>query len=87
MHKVGLIVRSHHDRWDGRRYPDGLIGDDIPLAARIVTCCDSWNAMGTDRACRKAIPPEAAVAELVANAGHQFDLPSRRGVHATDRAR
>jgi putative nucleotidyltransferase with HDIG domain len=73
MRKVGLIVRSHHERWDGRGYPDGLIGEGIPLAARIVTCCDSWNAMRTDRAYRKAIPHEAAVAELVANAGHQFD--------------
>jgi putative nucleotidyltransferase with HDIG domain len=73
MRKVGLIVRSHHERWDGRGYPDGLSGDDIPLAARIVTCCDSWNAMRTDRPYRKAIPHEAAVAELVANAGHQFD--------------
>jgi putative nucleotidyltransferase with HDIG domain len=73
MSKVGLIVRSHHERWDGRGYPEGLAGDTIPLAARIVTCCDSWNAMRTDRAYRKALPYDAAVAELVANSGKQFD--------------
>jgi HD-GYP domain-containing protein (c-di-GMP phosphodiesterase class II) len=73
MSKVGLIVRSHHERWDGRGYPEGLAGDTIPLAARIVTCCDSWNAMRTDRAYRKALPHDAAVAELVANSGKQFD--------------
>jgi putative nucleotidyltransferase with HDIG domain len=73
MRKVGLIVRSHHERWDGRGYPDKLRGEEIPLLARIVTCCDSWNAMRTDRVYRKALPHEAAVAELVANAGHQFD--------------
>jgi putative nucleotidyltransferase with HDIG domain len=73
MHDVGLIVRSHHERWDGRGYPDGLAGEAIPLAARIVACCDSWNAMRTDRSYRKALPHEAAVAELVTNAGHQFD--------------
>ena len=73
MQSVGLIVRSHHERWDGRGYPDGLVGEDIPLEARIVTCCDSWNAMRTDRAYRKALSHEVARAELVANSGHQFD--------------
>jgi putative nucleotidyltransferase with HDIG domain len=73
MTDVGLIVRSHHERWDGRGYPDGLAGDRIPLAARIVACCDSWNAMRTDRAYRAALPHEVAVAELVRNSGKQFD--------------
>jgi len=49
MREVGLLVRSHHERWDGRGYPDGLAGEEIPLEARIITCCDSWNAMRTDR--------------------------------------
>ena len=48
MSEVGRIVRSHHERWDGGGYPDGLAGDAIPLEARIITVCDSWNAM-TDR--------------------------------------
>ena len=73
MHDVGLIVRSHHERWDGRGYPDGLSGDAIPLEARIISCCDTWNAMRTDRSYRHALSHEVARAELVANAGHQFD--------------
>jgi putative nucleotidyltransferase with HDIG domain len=73
MRNVGSIVRSHHERWDGRGYPDGLSGEDIPIEARIITCCDSWNAMVTDRAYRRALTPEAARAELLANSSHQFD--------------
>ncbi len=73
MKHVGLIVRSHHERWDGTGYPDGLVGEDIPLEARIITCCDSWNAMRTDRAYRKALSREVARAELVGNSGQQFD--------------
>ena len=73
MHNVGLIVRSHHERWDGRGYPDGLAGEAIPLEARIITCCDSWNAMRTHRSYRKALSHEEALAELEANAGDQFD--------------
>ena len=73
MHEVGLIVRSHHERWDGRGYPDGLSGEAIPLEARIISCCDTWNAMRTDRSYRRALSHEVARAELVANAGHQFD--------------
>jgi putative nucleotidyltransferase with HDIG domain len=73
MREVGLIVRSHHERWDGGGYPDGLAGEAIPLESRIITCCDSWNAMRTDRAYRKALPVDAALAELKANAGLQFD--------------
>lgn len=73
MRKVGLIVRSHHERWDGCGYPDGLIGEEIPLEARIIACCDSWSAMRTDRSYRKALSYEVARAEIVANSGRQFD--------------
>ncbi|MGO9788644.1 MAG: HD-GYP domain-containing protein [Solirubrobacteraceae bacterium] len=73
MSEVGLIVRSHHERWDGGGYPDGLAGEAIPLEARIIACCDSWNAMCTDRAYRKALPQDEALAELRLNAGLQFD--------------
>jgi putative nucleotidyltransferase with HDIG domain len=73
MRKVGLIVRSHHERWDGGGYPDGLAGEQIPLEARIITCCDSWSAMRTDRSYRKALSYEVARAEIVANSGRQFD--------------
>jgi HD-GYP domain-containing protein (c-di-GMP phosphodiesterase class II) len=71
--RVGEIVRSCHERWDGRGYPDGLAGEDIPLAARIVFACDAYNAMTTDRPYRGAMPREAAVEELLANTGTQFD--------------
>jgi HD-GYP domain-containing protein (c-di-GMP phosphodiesterase class II) len=70
---VGSIVRSCHERWDGAGYPDGLAGNDIPLIARIVCCCDAYSAMTTDRPYRHALPPETARAELLANRGSQFD--------------
>jgi putative nucleotidyltransferase with HDIG domain len=73
MREVGMIVRSHHERWDGAGYPDGLAGDTIPLESRIISCCDTWNAMRTDRPYRKALSHEVAVAELLSNAGGQFD--------------
>ena len=73
MCDVGLIVRSHHERWDGAGYPDKLAGDAIPLESRIIACCDAWNAMRTDRVYRKALPFETACAELTSNAGRQFD--------------
>ena len=73
MREVGLIVRSHHERWDGGGYPDGLAGEQIPLESRIIACCDTWNAMRTDRAYRKALSHEVAFAELMTNTGTQFD--------------
>jgi putative nucleotidyltransferase with HDIG domain len=73
MRDVGLIVRSHHERWDGEGYPDGLAGEAIPLESRIIACCDAWNAMRTDRPYRAALSHEAAVSELVTCAGRQFD--------------
>jgi HD-GYP domain-containing protein (c-di-GMP phosphodiesterase class II) len=66
-------VRSCHERWDGTGYPDQLMGEQISIAARIVFACDAYNAMTTDRPYRSAMSPEEAVAELVANAGTQFD--------------
>ena len=71
--RVGEIVRSCHERWDGRGYPDGLAGDQIPFASRIVFCCDAYNAMTSDRVYRKALPMEEALRELRDNAGSQFD--------------
>ena len=71
--KVGAVVRSCHERWDGRGYPDGLIGDQIPEAARVVFCCDAYSAMTTDRPYRKAMAPDAAVEELRTNSGRQFE--------------
>jgi putative nucleotidyltransferase with HDIG domain len=71
--RVGEIVRSCHERWDGRGYPDGLRGEEIPAAARIVFCCDAYSAMTTDRPYRKAMSREAALEELRSNSGTQFE--------------
>ena len=70
---VGRIVRSCHEDWDGTGYPDGLAGEEIPLVARIVRCCDAFSAMTTDRPYRKARPPADAVDELRQCAGTDFD--------------
>ena len=71
--EIGRVVRSCHERYDGRGYPDGLAGENIPLLARIVSCCDAFNAMTSDRSYRKALPQETAIAELRAGSGTQFD--------------
>jgi putative nucleotidyltransferase with HDIG domain len=73
MGRVGRIVRSHHERWDGGGYPDGLCGEDIALEARIISCCDAFNAMTTTRPYRKAMSVAAALTELAKHAGTQFD--------------
>jgi diguanylate cyclase (GGDEF)-like protein len=70
---VAAIVRSTHERFDGGGYPDGLRGDQIPLAARIIAVCDAFDAMTSDRAYRDAVPREQALAELDASSGTQFD--------------
>jgi HD-GYP domain-containing protein (c-di-GMP phosphodiesterase class II) len=70
---VGLVVRGHHERWDGGGYPDGLTGEAIPVAARIIAACDAFSAMTTDRSYRRAMPHKLAVEELRACAGTQFD--------------
>jgi putative nucleotidyltransferase with HDIG domain len=73
MSEVGTIIRSHHERWDGGGYPDGLAGEAIPLESRIIACCDAWNAMTTTRSYRVALSEDVAAYELRANAGTQFD--------------
>jgi diguanylate cyclase (GGDEF)-like protein len=71
--RVATIVRSSHERFDGQGYPDGLVGNDIPLASRIVFACDCFDAMTSNRAYRAALPEEQAIAELTRCAGAQFD--------------
>jgi putative nucleotidyltransferase with HDIG domain len=71
--EVGHVVRSSHERYDGGGYPDGLAGEEIPIEARICSCCDAFSAMRTDRSYRAALPLEIAIEELQANAGSQFD--------------
>jgi HD-GYP domain-containing protein (c-di-GMP phosphodiesterase class II) len=73
MAHVLPVVRHHHEKWDGRGYPDGLKGEESPLAARIVSITDAYDAMISDRPYRKGMPVEAAVAELKKCAGTQFD--------------
>jgi len=67
------IVRHHHERYDGAGYPDGLAGEEIPLAARIFSVADALDAMTTDRPYRPGFPLEQARAEIRAGAGTQFD--------------
>jgi two-component system cell cycle response regulator len=70
---VGDIVRSSHERWDGGGYPDGLKGEEIPLASRVIAICDAFSAMTTDRPYRRRLSRAEAIAELRACAGTQFD--------------
>jgi HD-GYP domain-containing protein (c-di-GMP phosphodiesterase class II) len=69
---VGQIVRSSHEKWDGSGYPDGLAADQIPVESTIVSCCDAFSAMTTDRSYRAAMSLDEAIDELEANAGSQF---------------
>jgi two-component system, cell cycle response regulator len=73
LRPVASLVRSSHERWDGGGYPDGLQGDEIPLGARVVAVCDSFDAMTTERSYRKSIGASEAIAELRRCAGTQFD--------------
>ncbi len=71
--EVAKAIRHEHERWDGAGYPDGLYGNQIPLASRIVLVCDAFHAMITDRPYRKSIGLAQARDELIAHAGTQFD--------------
>ncbi len=71
--EVGRQVRSCHERYDGLGYPDGVAGEAIPIEARIVCCCDAFNAMTTDRPYRSALSLEEALSELRVHRGTQFD--------------
>ena len=70
---VDLLIRHHHERLDGRGYPDGLRGDDIPLGCRIIAVADVWDALTSDRPYRTAWPPDRAMACLRAQAGTELD--------------
>jgi putative nucleotidyltransferase with HDIG domain len=67
------IVRSHHERWDGTGYPDGLKGEEIPLLTRIASIADAFDAMTSHRAYRAALTPDEAYARIIKGAGTQFD--------------
>ena len=70
---LAQAVRASHERWDGEGYPDGLAGEEIPLAARIISACDTYDAIVTDRPYRRARSPREARAELSRVAGTQLD--------------
>jgi diguanylate cyclase (GGDEF)-like protein len=71
--QVALLVRSTHEHYNGKGYPDGLAGHDIPVGARIISVCDAYDAMTSERPYKRAQAPAAAMAELHRCAGSQFD--------------
>jgi putative nucleotidyltransferase with HDIG domain len=82
---VATLVRYHHERWDGGGYPDGLSGERIPRASRIISACDAYSAMVSDRPYRNAMTHAQALAELRSGAGGQFDaevVAQLEAVHA-----
>jgi HD-GYP domain-containing protein (c-di-GMP phosphodiesterase class II) len=66
-------ARYHHERFDGKGYPEGLSGNDIPLIARMICVADSFDAMNTDRVYRKKLRKDRIISELEENKGKQFD--------------
>jgi HD-GYP domain-containing protein (c-di-GMP phosphodiesterase class II) len=73
MARIAVTVRHHHERWDGQGYPDGLDGDNIPTASRIITVVEAFHAMVSRRPYRDAMPAEVAAERLLSDAGTQFD--------------
>lgn len=71
--KIKPIILYHHERWDGKGYPSGLAGEDIPVLARIVSVADAYEAMTSDRPYRRALDPEEALRRILEGAGTQFD--------------
>ena len=66
-------ARYHHERYDGRGYPEGKAGEEIPFIARMICVADSFDAMNTNRVYRKKLTRERVISEIEANEGHQFD--------------
>jgi HD-GYP domain-containing protein (c-di-GMP phosphodiesterase class II) len=73
MEPIATWTRHHHEHWDGSGYPDGLVGEQIPLGSRIILVADAFEAMTSDRVYRRALGTQQALHELRANAGTQFD--------------
>lgn len=73
LERIAAIVRAEHEHWDGGGYPDGLSGEQIPAASRVILACDAYHAMTSDRPYREALSHDEAIGELRANAGSQFD--------------
>ena len=73
LQTIASWVKSHHEKWDGRGYPDGLKGEEIPLPGRIIALADTYDAMTSTRPYRKALEHQAAIDEIKRCAGTQFD--------------
>jgi HD-GYP domain-containing protein (c-di-GMP phosphodiesterase class II) len=73
MSKMAEYVLAHHERWDGKGYPRGLKGKEIPFESRIIAIVDAYDAMTSDRPYRSDLSEEESLAELQKNAGIQFD--------------
>mgnify|MGYP002682731335 CR=1 FL=1 len=73
MAELAEFILAHHERWDGKGYPKGIKGPDIPLQARIAAVADAYDAMTSKSAYRDPLPESVAVDELEKNAGTQFD--------------
>jgi len=71
--EISKIIKHHHERFDGKGYPDGLEGEEIPYLSRIITIADSYDAMTSDRPYRKGMDVTAAIEEIGKNSGSQFD--------------
>src|SRR4029077_465286 len=67
------IVRSHHEKWNGTGYPDGLVGEAIPIGARILSTVDCLDALASDRQYRRALPLDQAMAVIVSESGRSYD--------------
>jgi len=78
------VVGWHHERWDGKGYPDGLAGAAIPLAPRIVAVCDALDAMTSDRAHRPALGWNDAIAEISDNSGSWYDPDVVTALHVCE---
>jgi diguanylate cyclase (GGDEF)-like protein/PAS domain S-box-containing protein len=73
LRSIAEYILCHHERWDGKGYPQGLSGENIPLLARVISVVDAYDAMTNDRTYRKALSVKAAIDEITNNAGSQFD--------------
>lgn len=73
MKNLAIIIKHHHERWDGKGYPDNLKGDDIPLISRIISIADAFDAMNSSRSYRNKLEIDYILNEIKNNLGTQFD--------------
>ncbi len=71
--RLAEYALSHHERWDGKGYPRGLRAEEIPIIARVINLCDSYDAMTTNRVYRQKMSKDEAVKEIIRGSGHQYD--------------